>query len=197
MKSIHEYIREFARVLAAEKLELHKVRISFEAPPKDSLEAETLDIKKKKQFEANFMWRRYSIVVATSDQKKWYTYIVELDPWGPKRSESAEVIASRPHGEEELLLKSDPIEVMPKEIEAMFPQLLKGPNFNPNLPVSMVTYVNGHKKDKGKEYSPTEFKEIFENTKTSEGQNFYILLTKTNELKTPFGKTIGKVPEKS
>lgn len=190
MVTTYSIIRKFNRIVAAEKLALHAVKIAFIAPPKTS--SETYDIKKQKAFEANFQWTKYSLLVSNTNKTEWYTYIVDLEPWGTKRKGTEEVIAADHSG---ALLKGAPINVDPKEIEDNFPKLLKDINLDPDLPESMVTYINGHEKDKGKKYTPIEFSENFENSKTEKGTHFYILISKSNELKTPFGKLVGKDSE--
>jgi hypothetical protein len=195
MYTLHGFLRDFVGNITAaekEKLDLHEVKISFVAPPKNV--SETLDIKNKKEFEANFQWNRYSVLLSDKSKTKWYTYLTELNPWGTKEPGTQEIVASDHKGTQ---LKGEPIDISVKDVEFMFPALLKVPELDPDLPESMVTYINGHEKDKGQKYSPTEFAQDFENAKSADGSNFYILISKTNDLKTPFGKTVGKVPVKS
>jgi hypothetical protein len=180
-------IQRFKKIAAIEKLKLHKVKISFAAPPKTS--AETYDIKKKKEFESNFQWSKYSLIVSNSNKTEWYIYIVDLEPWGIKIKGTEKIYDSDDKGH---LYNFANINY--KDIEKQFSRLLDPINLDPDLPESMVTYINGHIKDKAKEYTPSTFLENFENVKTEKGTNFYILVTKTNELKTPFGKLVGKVP---
>jgi hypothetical protein len=194
LKSISNHIRDFASVISAAELNIHDIRISFDAPPKYAME--TLTVNKKREFEANFQWLKYSLRLSNTDKSKWYVYMMNLEPWGTKQSGTEEVIASDETG---ALLKGEPIDVTPKKIEAMFPNLLKKPDLDPNFPEGMIEYINGNPKDKGKKYSPAEFRRIFEESKTEDGVNFYILITKSGEMKTPFGESkppVGKAPVK-
>jgi hypothetical protein len=194
MKSLATHIRDLVKVMAAPQLNIHDIKISFDAPPKYVLE--TLTLNKKKEFEANFQWVKYALRLSNSDKSKWYIYIMNLEPWGTKQKGTEEVVASDDKG---ALLKGEPIDVTIKQVEAMYPNLLAKPDLDPNFPEGMVEYINGNEKDKGKKYSPAEFKRTFENSKTEEGTPFYILLTKSQELKTPLGEknpSMGKTPEK-
>jgi hypothetical protein len=194
MKIVSTYLRDLASVISAAGLNIHDIKISFDAPPKYVME--TLTLNKKKEFEANFQWLKYSLRLSNSDKSKWYVYMVNLEPWGTKQKGTEEVIASNDKG---ALLKGEPLDVTPKQVEAMFPSLLAKPDLDPNFPEGMIEYINGNEKDKGKKYSPGEFKRIFEESKTEDGTIFYILITKTGELKTPFGiskPSEGKVPVK-
>lgn len=207
LRSIHEHIRKFASYVpieAAEKvpikkdpakgaLSLHAVKISFSAPPTSS--TETLTIDKNKAFEANFQWMKYSLSLSDKTKTIWLSYITGLDAWGTRQKGTEEVVATNDRG---ILQKGDPVDFTSQQIEKMFPKLLgEKPNLEPDLPEGMITYINAHKKDKGKEYTPGEFRKKFEETLTENGTNFYILISKSNELKTPFGKVVGKKPEKA
>lgn len=193
-KTISSHIREFVSVISAAELKIHDIKISFDAPPKYAME--TLTVNKKHEFEANFQWLKFSLRLSNSDKSKWYVYMVNLEPWGTKQKGTEEVIASDESG---ALLKGEAIDVTPKQIETMFPNLLKTPDLDPNFPEGMIEYINGNAKDKGKKYPPAEFRRIFEESKTEDGVNFYILITKSGEMKTPFGvsePSVGKAPVK-
>jgi len=177
-------------------LKLQEIKISFSAPPKNV--QETFNIKEKKEFEQNFQWVKYAVVVSNEQKTKWYTYIFTLEPWGTRQKAAPELYASDHKGNK---LEGQPLDVTPDEIEKKFSKLLSKPVLDPDLPESMITYLNAPFDDpstkkkiidpKGK-YTPTEFKNTFEDAKTETGVHFYILITKSGELKTPFGK---KSPE--
>lgn len=193
-KSLSSHIKEFAAVISAVKLDIHDIKISFDAPPKVAME--TLTVNKKREFEANFQWLKYSLRLSNSDKSKWYVYMVNLEPWGTKQRGTEEIIASDEKG---ALLKGEPIDISTKQVEESFPSLLKNPDLDPDFPEGMIEYINGNAKDKGKKYSPAEFRRIFEESKTEDGVNFYILITKSGEMKTPFGvsgPSVGKAPVK-
>lgn len=198
LHSLYFYIKKFAEAIETPdekpdtskgKWVVHDVRISFVAPP--TTVTETLNIKKDKKNEANFQWKRFSLVLSDSKKENWAVYLVDLEPWGVKINGTQNVDASDYKGK---VLDNELAKISVKEVEGMFPNLLKKPNLEPDYPESMVTYINAHEMDKGKEYSPTAFKNKFLNVKNPDGSPFYILYSKTNEILTPFGDTVGQKP---
>ena len=193
MKSIASFIRDFATVIGAEKFTVDHVQIYFDAPPKFKIQ--TLTLNKNKEREQNFQWHRYVLYLSTKGKEDRYIYEKLLEPWGTKQNTPPEVTAA---DESWTKQKTLPIKVTPREIEEANRDLLGKPNLNPTSePEGVVTYVNENGDDKNKKYKPTEFKRVFEDSKTEDGTSFYLLVTKSGELKTPFGTiTHGKTTVK-
>jgi len=204
LHSLYFYITKFAKEL--EKAEtpeetttgkwvVHDVHISFSAPPTNV--TETLKPKEEKEHEPNFQWKRFSAVLSDVKKENWCIYLVELEPWGTKIKGTATVSASDYKGTP---LENEPVKTTVEKIERMYPTLFSKPDLNPKYPESMITYINADKRDKGSEYSPTEFKNKFLDVKFPDPTNpktetpFYILFTKTNEVLTPFGDVVGQRP---
>lgn len=180
MNSLIQHIRELARAIeAAGKYKLQDTRIYFSAPDPDSPTTETLDIKKKKEFEANFQWVAYAVKF-TNEDMDWYIYQTQLHPWGTKMEGTQEVIASDSTSKWKLY-RDEEVEIRPDKVERAFSSMLRKPDLHPR---TQVTYVNTHKSDKGDEYSSEEFKRKFDN-------DFYVVVSKGRELVNPFGTEIG------
>jgi hypothetical protein len=180
MKALHGIIKECAAVIAGEKFTVHDIKISFSAPNPKVGSAETLTVEKEKKFEANFQWLRYAILF-TDSAMKWYGYITSLNAWGTKLPGDQQVFNSDSKGKQ---YKDESAPFSVEEIERALSKYLKEPDLHPK---AQVIYINGHKSDKGHEYSSDEFKKFFNN-------DFYVVISKNKELVNPFGKPVGKAP---
>ena len=191
MRNIQDYIKYAADSEKPGRLKIQEIKISFDAPPKTAID--TLNIKNNKQFEANFQWLKYAVILSDEKETKWYTYIITLEPWGIRSASTPVDLHMSDHLGAEL--KDVDVDITPKEIDRMYDAILRKPNLDPDLPVSMVTYLNSNPKDSQKKYTPVQFKETFEKSLTENNTHFYILISKTNELKTPLGEEVpeGKV----
>lgn len=180
------------------KLKLEKIDISFFAPYQNN--TETLTIEKNKSHEANFQWNQYSLLLSDGNvnpvKKQWYRFYEKLEAWGTVQPGNAQIKRVNEKGvpTDELTKQPLPESLTVQSIQAQFRDLLQKPDLEPNKPESMVEYINGQKPVKT--YSPTEFKNTYENgTLNKDGTHFYVLVSKSNDILSPLGKKLGANPE--
>jgi len=174
---------------------LEEVKVFFEAPKPTS--AVTITKEKEKEFEANFQWVTYTLLVQDLRDNQFYIYKVSLHPWGETKGDALIVGANSQMEPDETV----EVKVSPEDIEKVAKGLLIKPDLFPQKSRGLRTnYVNIHKSDlkspkKGTEYTPQEFEREF-------GTDFYVVLRRDRQFQNPLGGPVeGKkgepTPEKS
>jgi len=177
MISLSDHIRKIAKKT---NYEIEEIKIFFSAPKPERPSSETLNIEKGPAQEANFQWIAYQVLF-TKNKSDYYIYNISLNPDGKEKGPAIVFPSDSDWSGEN---KNRPAkDITPGDIKRAFPKVLKGPNLFP-LREYQTVYVNTHESDKGKSYSGKEFKKFFDN-------DFYVVVSKSKELKNPFGKLIG------
>ena len=164
----------------APKYEPIDIKISFWANPKE----QTLDIEELGK--GNFQWIAYGLLFKVDEKDDYYAYSVKLDPDGSPQG-AGELYASDSAGG---LRKDVEIDITPSDVDRLLPKLFKNgePILIPKADVQVI-YINTHPEDKKHIYSDRKFSEEFD-------KDHYVVVTKGNQLKNPFGKVIGRKGEK-
>lgn len=163
---------------------IRDIKIFFLASKPTSPSSKGLTKEKDKATEANFQWVAYQVLFSTpsGDNSKYYIYSVGLNSDGSEKLPDKVFESDSAWSAEKKDIPTK--DLTPGEVKMTFPEVLKGPNLQPDK-YGQVVYINAHADDKGHEYSSKDFKKLFDN-------NFYVVLNPyTKELKNPFGKLVG------
>jgi hypothetical protein len=176
-----------------DKKKVAGIKIFFSAVNPKKADAKTITIEEDKSKEANFQWVAYQLLFSTGDEDPtYYIYNSDLTPDGSDKG-LFKVFKSDSNWSADN--KNNPErtgEFSPSNVRRMYPELLKGPNLTNPEKYShdaggfTVSYVNIDESDKGTSYSTDKFKKFFDN-------EFYVVLNPNkNELKNPFGVSVGQ-----